>query len=401
MNFDVVIVGSGMVGTTLAAALGRAGLRVALLDRVDPSEMTLAPVDGRASAIAYGSHRALSEIGIWRHVSNNAQPIYGIRVSDGASPLFLHFDHRDLSEAPLGFMIENRHFRAGLFKEINDIPGVSLLAPVILDSFEQSSNVVTLGLRDGRVISARLAVAADGRGSTTRHLAGIKVHGWQYEQSGIICTIKHERSHKGIAHERFLPSGPLAILPLPGNYASIVWTETTSIAKYMMQLTDGQFKNEIALRVGDFLGSVDVVTPRSCYPLSLQQSDTYTSHRLALVGDAAHGMHPIAGQGLNLGFRDVAALAESVVDAARLGRDIGSMEILASYERWRRLDSSTLLALTDGLNRLFSNNIAPVKAARDIGLAAVNRIPPLKRLFMRYARGTLGNLPRLLKGQAL
>ena len=401
LNADIVIVGSGMVGTSLAVALGGAGLRVALIDKFDPSTMVDVPFDGRASAIAYASYRALDAIGIWRHVANQAQPILDIRVSEGDSRLFLHYDHRELGDGPLGFMLENRHLRQGLFATISEIAGITLIVPTELERLDRTEGGVIASLTNGLTIRARVVVAADGRNSPVREAAGINVQGWAYEQSGIVCTVAHERAHRGVAHERFLAAGPFAILPLTGNRASLVWTESSGIAARLLDLEEAAFNAEMRERFGDFLGHVEAIGPRWCYPLSLHNAETYVGQRLALVGDAAHGMHPIAGQGLNLGFRDVAALAEVLIDAARLGLDIGAPNILANYETWRRFDSMVLLAVTDGLNRLFSNDVAALRTARDVGLAAVNQIPPLKRLFMRHARGTVGKLPRLLDGMAL
>ena len=400
-DVDVIIVGSGMIGATLAVALGGAGLRVALIDRINPATMVDVPFDGRASAVAYASYRALDAIGVWRYLAAEAQPILDIRVSEGDSLLFLHYDHRELGDGPLGFMLENRHLRRGLFAAISEITNITLLAPAELDSLERTEGGVIAHLIDGPTISGRLVVAADGRNSPMREAAGIVVQGWSYEQSGIVCTASHERPHRGVAHERFLAAGPFAILPLTGNRVSLVWTEPSAVADELIELEESAFNAEMRERFGDFLGNVEVVGPRWCYPLSLHNAETYIGQRLALVGDAAHGMHPIAGQGLNLGFRDVAALAEVMIEAARLGLDIGGSNVLSGYETWRRFDSMVLLAVTDGLNRLFSNDIGAVRAARDVGLAAVNQVPPLKRFFMRHARGTVGKLPRLLNGTAL
>ena len=401
LDVDVIIVGSGMIGATLGMALGGAGIRVALIDRVSPATMVDVPFDGRASAIAYASYRALDAIGVWRHLGMEAQPILDIRVSEGDSLMFLHYDHRELGDGPLGFMLENRHLRRGLFAAISDISNISLLAPAELDSLDRTEGGVVAHLADGLTISGRLAVAAEGRNSPVREAAGIGVQGWSYEQSGIVCTVAHERPHRGVAHERFLAAGPFAILPLTGKRASLVWTEPSAVADRLIELDELAFNEEMRERFGDFLGYVEAVGPRWCYPLSLHNAESYIGQRLVLVGDAAHGMHPIAGQGLNLGFRDVAALAEVVIDAARLGLDIGGANVLARYETWRRFDSMVLLAVTDGLNRLFSSDIGAIRAARDVGLAAVNRVPPLKRFFMRHARGTVGKLPRLLNGIAL
>ena len=401
LDVDVIIVGSGMIGATLAVALGGAGLRVALIDRLNPATMVDVPFDGRASAIAYASYRALDAIGAWRHMGTEAQPILDIRVSEGDSLLFLHYDHRELGDGPLGFMLENRHLRRGLFAAISEITNITLLAPSQLDRLDRTEGGVVAHLIDGLKINGRLAVGADGRNSPVREAAGIRVQGWSYEQSGIVCTVAHEHPHRGVAHERFLTAGPFAILPLTGNRVSLVWTEPSAIADRLIELEESDFNGEMRERFGDFLGYVEAVGPRWRYPLSLHNAETYIDHRLALVGDAAHGMHPIAGQGLNLGFRDVAALAEVMIDAARLGLDIGNSNVLSRYETWRRFDSMVLLAVTDGLNRLFSNDVGAVRAARDVGLAAVNQVPPLKRFFMRHARGTVGKLPRILKGTAL
>lgn len=401
LEVDVIIIGGGMIGTTLAVALGGAGLSVALIDRLDPVTMVDMPFDGRASAIAYASYRALEAIGAWKHMAAEAQPILDIRVSEGDSRLFLHYDHRELGNGPLGFMLENRHLRHGLFAAISELAGTELLAPAELRGLNRTDGGVAAHLVDGRTVYGRLAVAADGRDSPLREAAGIRVQGWSYAQSGIVCTVAHERPHRGVAHERFLPAGPFAILPLTGNRASLVWTEPSADADKLIDLDEAAFNDEMRERLGDFLGHVEVTGPRWCYPLALHNAETYIDQRLALVGDAARGMHPIAGQGLNLGFRDVAALAEVVIDAARLGLDIGHPDILSRYERWRRFDSMVLLAVTDGLNRLFSNDAVAVRAARDVGLAAVNQLSPLKRFFMRHARGTVGKLPRLLDGAAL
>ena len=400
-DFDVIIVGGGLIGSALAVALGGAGLRVALMDRLDPATMVDVPFDGRASAISYASYRALEAIRAWKHLAAGAQPILDIRISEGDSLLFLHYDHRELGDGPLGFMLENRHLRRGLFTAISEIANIKLFAPAELSGLDRLENTAVARLADGGILRGRLVAAADGRTSPLREAAGIRVHGWSYAQSGIVCTAVHERPHRGVAHERFLPAGPFAILPLTGNRSSLVWTEPSAVADRLIELGDTAFDDEMRDRFGDFLGHVASVGPRWSYPLALHNADTYCARRLALVGDAAHGMHPIAGQGLNLGFRDVAALAEVVIDAARLGLDIGGSDVLSRYETWRRFDSVMLLAVTDGLNRLFSYDIGAVKMARDVGLAAVNQLPPLKRFFVRHAQGTVGKLPRMLRGTAL
>jgi 2-octaprenyl-6-methoxyphenol hydroxylase len=399
-HFDVAIVGGGMVGLSLACALGQTGLTVAVVDREAPSGQVAPTFDGRASALADATLRLFEGAGIWRHVADST-PIAEIRVSDGDSLLFLHYDHRLLGDRPLGRMVENRHIRLALQARLAELPNVDLIAPMTLASHVRDLNGVALTLADGRTLRARLLVAADGRQSALRQAAGIRTTGWDYRQNGIVATIRHEVPHANIAHERFLPPGPFAILPLSDNRASLVWTERRDDAARFMAMEKADFDAAIAARVGGFLGAIESVGPRFSWQLSLHIAERYTDTRLALVGDAAHGIHPIAGQGLNLGLRDVAALAEVIVDGARLGLDPGDAEGLARYQSWRRFDALTMAGVTDVLNRLFANDIAPVRLARDLGLAAVDRLIPLKKLLMRHAMGSVGNLPRLLRGEAL
>jgi 2-octaprenyl-6-methoxyphenol hydroxylase len=403
---DVLIVGGGMVGLTLALALGSAGLDVVVVDRDDPATLLAAPYDGRASAIAYGSRRVLEGLGAWDGMAGDAEPILDIRVSDGDAPLFLHYDHREVGEQPLGHIIENRAIRRALFARQAEIAAIDLRAPASLATIDYGAGGVTATLNDGTHIRANLAVAADGRHSRMRDEAGITTTRWRYKQTGIACTMGHERPHRGVAHERFLPAGPFAVLPMTddpehGHRSSIVWTEDERLAPAMMALDDADFSAELGRRFGPYYGEVRVLGGRWSYPLSLRHANRYAAPRLALVGDAAHAIHPIAGQGLNLGIRGVAALAEVIVETARLGLDIGADDVLKRYERWRRFDAMALVAVTDGLNRLFSNAIPPVRLARDLGLAGVNLVGPAKRFFMRHAMGLVGDLPRLMKGERL
>lgn len=401
LEVEAVIVGGGLVGGTVACLLAGAGVPVAMIDRA-AIETGLAPeFDGRASAIALSTHRALRGAGLWPALEGVVNPIEEIRVSDGGSPLFLHYDHRDVGDEPFGFMIENRHIRHALAARFADLENLHVIAPAAIAAVERGPGGVTVDLEDGRRIGARLLIGADGRTSATRTDAGIRVTRWDYDQSGIVCSVRHAKPHDNIAHERFLPSGPFAILPLRDNRASIVWTEKTSLAPAIMKLDDRDFAGELRRRFGDFLGDVTPEPRRWCYPLSLQFADRTTDTRLALAGDAAHAMHPIAGQGLNMGLRDAAALAEAIVDARRLGLDIGGATALERYARWRGFDNTLMLAMTDMLNRLFSNDVAPVRLARDVGLAAVNAAGPLKKLFMRHAMGVVGSLPRVLRGEPL
>jgi 2-octaprenyl-6-methoxyphenol hydroxylase len=405
-TIELLIAGGGLNGMLLGIACADAGLRVAVVDRQDPATMLGEAFDGRTTAVAYGSKLVLDGVGLWPMIAGEAEPIREIRVADDNSPFFLHYDHKELgtgnsNDTPLGYIVENRVLRRALFERARALPSFALLAPRLVGTVtaDDSGAVATLG--DATRIHTRLVAAADGKDSPLRQAAGIRTVEWRYKQIGIVTTVAHERPHAGIAVEHFLPAGPFAILPMTGNRSSIVWTEDAALAPHLVKLPDAQFAAELRARFGDFLGAIEPVGPRWTYPLSLMQAERYTARRLALIGEAAHVIHPIAGQGLNVGIRDCAALAEAVIDARRLGLDIGDDSVLEHYQRWRRLDAVLLAGVTDGLNRLFSNRIAPLKLARDLGLAAVNRMPPLKRLLMRHAMGTLGDRPRLARGEPL
>lgn len=398
---DILIVGGGMVGMTMACACAHGGLSATVVDSLDPARATATGFDGRCSAVAFASQQLLAAIGVWPRLEADAEPILEIRVSDGDSPLFLHFDHRDIGDQPFGFMVENRHMRIALNGVAREHGGITVLAPARVATVARGAGGVLATLEDGRTIAARLLIGADGQQSAVRRAARIRTVNWRYRQTGIVATVTHERPHKGVAQEHFLPSGPFAILPLKGNRSSLVWTERQELAPALMALGREAFEAELAKRFGDYLGRVRSTGPRWSYPLALHNAERYVAPRLALIGDAAHGIHPIAGQGLNLGFRDVAALAEVLVDHTRLGLDFGLSSTLDRYDRWRRTDVLVLAVVTDGLNRLFSNDLAPLRLVRDLGLGAVNRIGPLKRFFMHHARGTVGRLPRLLAGERL
>jgi len=412
LKADILVIGGGLAGGTLSLALAQNGFAVATIDKEDMAGWTDQGFDGRASAIALSSQRVLGSVGLWDVIKDEAAPIHDIRVADGGSPLFLHYDHEELATGdaqaePFGYMVENRSIRKGLNAVAPKTKGLTYFAPNEVQTLERGKDGVRATLKDGSEIHASLVVACEGRKSPTRDAAGIKLTKWDYKQAGIVCTVEHERPHDFCAQEHFLPSGPFAILPLPGTKdkpacrSSIVWTERADLWPIMMDLNDDDFKEELELRFGNFLGEIEVVGPRFAYPLSLQYAETYIAERLALVADSAHGMHPIAGQGLNMGLRDVAALAEVLVEARRLGQDIGSLAVLEKYERWRRFDNDLMLGVTDALVKLFSNDIEPIKLARDIGMAAVNQFPDLKRFFMRHAMGTVGELPRMMRGETL
>jgi len=399
---ELLIAGGGLIGQVLGVACAGSGLAVAIVDRQDPAALLADDFDGRSSAISYGSHKVLDAVRLWQEIAPDAEPIREIRVADGDSPLFLHYDHRELeSGVPLGYIVENRILRRGLIDRVRSLPNLQFLAPLAVETVSTSALGATAALSDGRQIRARLVAAADGRESPLRHAVGIQTVEWQYPQTGIVTTVRHQRPHQGIAVEHFLPAGPFAILPMTGNRSSIVWTERAELAPRLVDLSNAAFAAELAARFGDFLGAVEPIGPRWTYPLNLLLAEKYVATRLALIGEAAHTIHPIAGQGLNLGIRDVAALAELVIDARRLGLDIGDETVLLRYQQWRRFDALALAAVTDSLNRLFSNSLRPVQLARDFGLAAVNRFPPLKRLLMRDAMGIVGDLPRLVRGEPL
>jgi 2-octaprenyl-6-methoxyphenol hydroxylase len=401
-DVELVIAGGGLTGLLLGVACAAVGLAVAVVDRQEPAALLGEEFDGRSSAIAYGSYKVLDALGLWQGIAADAEPILEIRVVDDNSPLLLHYDHRALgADAPLGFIIENRVLRRALIERVRSIPNLVFLAPLVVGAVSTSPTAATVALSDGQQLQARLVAAADGKQSPLRYAAGISTVESSYRQTGIVTTVRHARPHRGIAIEHFLPAGPFAILPMTGNRSSIVWTERAELAPRLIKLCNAAFAAELGVRFGDFLGAVEPVGPCWAYPLALMLAQSYIAPRLALVGEAAHVIHPIAGQGLNLAIRDVAALAELVVDARRLGLDIGDDKVLRRYQQWRRFDAVALAAVTDGLNRLFSNSFPPMRLARDLGLATVNRLPPLKRLLMRDAMGLVGDLPRLVRGERL
>jgi 2-octaprenyl-6-methoxyphenol hydroxylase len=401
---DVIIGGGGMVGLTLALALAQGGLKVIVADPV-PQTTALDPTfDGRVTALAYAAVRMFETLGVWPHLAEHAQPIEQILVTDAplggsASPFSLHFDSGELGE-PMGRIAENRYIRMALFKAVETLTNVTLISPAALVDLNVVGATIAASLSNGDCVRAKLAVAADGRESPMREQMGIGTVSWSYPQIGIVATVEHEKPHNGVAYEHFLPSGPFAILPLTGNRSSLVWTESETLAPAMMKLPEAEFDAQIGRRFGTHLGKTRSTGPRWSYPLKFHLARDFVRPRFALAGDAAHGIHPIAGQGLNLGLKDAAALADVVLDAARLGLDIGHIDTLKRYERWRRFDSFVLGASTDVLNRLFSNDFTPLRVARDIGLGIVDAIGPARRFFMRHAGGAVGKLPRLMRGEA-
>jgi len=403
-SVEVVIGGAGFAGLALAIAL-RQGLgdpfTVAV---IDPALAHAQSKDPRASAIAAAARRLFEAIEVWDPVAENAQPILDMVVTDSklddtVRPTFLAFGGEVEEGEPFAHMVENRHLVDALVAKAKKL-GVGLRAGAVTN-FETNNNSVKVSLSSGDPISARLLVGADGAHSMIRERADITTHGWNYDQSAIVTTVAHEREHNGRAEEHFLPAGPFAILPLTGKRCSIVWTEKAREAERIVALPDAEFHAELEKRFGLHLGEIRVVGPRRAFPLGLFTAREFIGERLALVGDAAHIIHPIAGQGLNMGLRDVAALAEAIVDAARLGLDPGGPDVLERYQRWRRFDTMMMGVATDGLNRLFSNHSDVLRLARDIGLGLVERMPALKRMFIREAAGFTGDVPKLLKGEAL
>jgi 2-octaprenyl-6-methoxyphenol hydroxylase len=403
-SVDVLIGGGGFAGLALGIALRQAlgdGFSVTV---ADPALGKNHSEDGRASAIAAAARRLFETIGVWDRVAGQAQPILDMvvtdsKLQDAVRPTFLTFGGEIEPGEPFAHMIENR-FLIDALVEAARAAGVTLREDAVAE-FATGADRIEVGLGGGETQSARLLVAADGARSAIREIAGIQCTAWDYGQSGIVTTVAHERDHHGRAEEHFLPAGPFAILPLMGRRSSIVWTEATREAQRIVALPDGEFHAELERRFGLKLGEIAATGPRRAFPLGLSVARAFTGERLALAGDAAHVIHPIAGQGLNLGLRDVAALAEAIADAARLGLDIGGPDVLERYQRWRRFDTMAMGLATDGLNRLFSNRSDALRAVRDIGLGLVDRAPALKGLFIREAAGLTGEVPKLLRGEAL
>lgn len=410
---DAVIAGGGLVGLTCALAANAAGLKLAVIDPLPFEDTVAEQYDGRSSAISFANMRLLDALGVKDRLHEEINPINRILVSDGRAtdglrtggpgPFFLQFDRDEITETddgePLGWMVENRYMRMALLEEARNRDGIMLIDKTSIADQSREDGRWTFTLANGDQFQADLLIGAEGRRSPTRERAGIRVHGWGYGQWGVVTTVKHAEPHHGIAHEYFLPNGPFAILPLSHDRCSLVWTETPNAAQYLKTCEAEFFQAELERRFGSFLGELTPVGPRFAYPLTLQIAENYVDDGMVLVGDAAHGMHPIAGQGFNAGIRDVGVLADELASALRAGLSVADGTVLSGYEKKRRFDNASLLAATDMFVRLFSNDIAPVRLARGLVMSMVDAIPPARKFFAREAGGGIGALPNLLRSE--
>ena len=397
---DVIIFGGGLVGLALASALDSSGISTILVDPADPEERKSAEFDGRTSAVSSSSMRMLETVGVTAYLPEPGCPIFKIQVADGLRPGGLAFEPED--DEPLGVMHENRHLRAALLARAEAGKNSWLLWKSSAKSVERGPHNVVISLEDGRKLTAPILAAVDGRNSPTRAAAGITVARWKYDHSAIVSTLRHEQPHGNIAYEIFFPSGPFALLPMTdddkGHRSAIVWSVPKEDAQGWLTLTDQQFAAEAQAAMASFLGKIELAAPRSTYPLGFHHAAQITSERLALVGDAAHAIHPIAGQGLNLGFRDAAALAQVLAEGARLGLDLGDKQLLDRYQRWRAIDSLSVAFATDSLTRIYGIPGKTASAVRRFGMGLIGRISPIRNKLMSEARGTSGELPLLLRG---
>jgi 2-octaprenyl-6-methoxyphenol hydroxylase len=397
---DVIIFGGGLVGLALASALDSSGLSAIVVDPADPAPRGDASFDGRTSAVSSSSMRMLETIGVADNLAEGGCPIWRIAVADGLRPGGLHFDPDD--SEPLGFMHENRHLRAALHARAEAGKNIWPMWKSRVGNVDRSEHGVVVALEDGRKLNAPLLVAADGRNSKTREAAGINIARWKYDHQAIVSVLRHEQPHEHIAYEIFYPSGPFALLPMNddeiGHRSAIVWSVPNEDAAGWLSLTDEDFAAEGEAAMGGFLGKIEMLAPRSSFPLGFHHAAQITAKRLALVGDAAHAIHPIAGQGLNLGFRDVAALTQVLVEGARLGLDLGDEQLLDRYQRWRSLDALSVAFATDTLTKIYGVPGFAASAVRRFGMGLVGRISPLRDRLMNEARGTSGDLPLLLRG---
>lgn len=399
-RYDVCVLGGGLVGATMALALSQHGFRVVLADPIGASVQRDPGFDGRAYAIAPGSAQLFSVLGIWQPVMPQSQSVERISVGDCCSgavpPAQLMFDPAEAGSAALGWITEDRHLRSAV-QDVLDASDVLRLTGNASVAERTATGVdLTIG---SQPVRASLVVACDGRSSATAKAAGIRYLAWSYGQTGLVSAIEHDQPHDGVAHQSFFPGGPFAVLPLTGNRSSLVWSERDGEAARIKGLDDDSYLAEISHRLGGRLGGIRAAGSRWAYPLNLSLATEYARPRLVVAGDAAHGVHPIAGQGMNMGLRDVAALTEVLTEAARRGEDIGAIDVLRRYEQWRRFDATAMALGMDALNRLFSNDLPPIQAIRNLGLSLVSRLGGARRAFMAEASGRSGDVPRLLMGQ--
>ena len=399
---DIAIVGGGFNGPALALAAAQVGLRVIVLDATSHKPRKNAKFDGRAYALALASKRLLAAVGVWENVTQDAEPMLNIRVSDGhagvgASPFFMDFDHAELEEGPMGYMVEDRHLRYALQAAMQTSPLIEYRLATRVTGQSTGPEGVTLSLANNQKITTRLLVGADGRQSGTAARAGITYTGWQYGQTALVCAVEHDRPHGGVAHQFFMPAGPMAVLPLSARRSTVVWSEKTDSAAVIKTLDDAAFLDVLRPQFGDFLGDIALTGGRFSYPLGMMIAKSYIAPNVALIGDAAHGVHPIAGQGLNAGLRDVAALIQVLSEAKQRGEDFASQPVLARYQLWRRFDATALAVATDGFNRLFSNDNPILRLGRDLGMGMLNAMPKVRRGILREAAGLTGDLPDLMR----
>ena len=399
LSFDCIVIGGGLSGLTTTLALSKIGLSVAIIDKTSLKMAKKNEGDQRTTAVSASGKKVFEALDVWDSLKKGAEPILDIVVSEKGKKGHLSFDHQTVGTEPMGHILNNIELKNSLISSIRSQKNIQLFPFKSLNNFFPETGAVTIDLNDGSSYEAALLVAADGRNSDGRRIAKIKSTNIDYNQSSIVFTVGHEKPHKGTAYEQFTTGGPIASLPMRGNKSSVVWSEDTEVVESLMQLDDKDFAAAASYRLNDCLGKMTIIGQRKVFPLKLNYADTIIADRFAMVGDAAHGLHPIAGQGFNLGLRDIANLTEEISNARRLGLDIGSFETLRSYQAARRFDNFSLVAATDGLNRLFTDNNKIVGFIRSSGLDAINTMNPIKNLFMRLAMGEVGSLPHLLKGQ--
>ena len=401
VDSDIIIVGGGLNGSLMAIAAANIGFSTIVLDSKDNEASAENRFDGRSYALALSSVRLLKNLDIFEDIIDKSQPILDIKILDGKlvqgpSQFSLHFDNNEIHDGPMGQMVEDRFIRKALFNKINKNEQIDYKFNSKVTEHKKQSGYISVTLDNGKKLDTKLLVGADGRNSELANRAEIKKSGWKYNQSALVCAIEHEADHNGVAWQYFMPSGPLAVLPMTGKRSCIVWTEQNANAKAINLFDETRYTKILAARLGNFLGKFKIIGDRHTYPLELSIADRFIDERLALIGDAAHSVHPIAGQGLNAGFKDIAVLAHIIQDAHNRGEDLGSLGVLKRYEEWRRFDSAQLAYSTDLFNKLFSNENEALRLARNIGLKLLDSIPVAKRNIIKEAAGITGELPRLM-----